>query len=171
MAKEIEVKYLVKKNWKKLINPSSIKKIDVITQGYISSDNGKVVRVRLVEDGSGPAYDPVAPTGYVTLKGPTKGISRDEFEYRIPAADANIMLKTMCQWDLVKKTRYHIEENDGHVWELDVFRGKNIGLVVAELELGTAKEKFQKPSWIDKDVTCERKYSNSNLAKKPFKAW
>lgn len=171
MPKEIEVKYLVKKQWRKLIDPSKIKEIEIITQGYISSEDGKVVRVRLVEDGSGPAYDPMPPVGYITLKGPANGISRDEYEYPIPAADAKAMLKTMCRWDLIKKTRYSIEESDGHIWELDEFKGKNAGLLIAELELDHVNESYTKPEWIEKEVSKERKYSNSNLAKKPFKVW
>jgi len=168
MPKEIEVKYLVKKNWKKFVNKEDIYGIDIITQGYISSENGKVVRVRLVTDGYNKT---LKPEGYITLKGPSKGISRDEYEYSIPPKHAKAMLKTLCQWDLVKKTRYHIKEKDGHLWELDVFSGDNNGLIVAELELKTIKEKFIKPEWVIKDVSKERKYSNSNLSKNAYKFW
>jgi adenylate cyclase len=154
MAKEIERKFLVAHQaWRESVNT-----IHVYRQGYLSYDSERTVRVRATE-----------VTGYLTIKGITEGLTRDEFEYEIPLADALALLH-LCERPAVEKKRY-IVPNGAHVWEVDVFEGVNEGLVVAEIELGSEDEAFDKPNWLGNEVSGDRKYSNSALSLHPFKDW
>lgn len=154
MAKEIERKFLVAHQaWRESVNT-----IHVFKQGYLSYDSERTVRVRATE-----------VTGYLTIKGITEGLTRDEFEYEIPLADALALLQ-LCERPAIEKKRY-IVPNGAHVWEVDVFEGVNEGLVVAEIELGSEDEAFEKPSWLGNEVSGDRKYSNSALSLHPFKNW
>ena len=154
MAKEIERKFLVAHQaWRESVNT-----IHVYRQGYLSYDSERTVRVRATE-----------VTGYLTIKGITEGLTRDEFEYEIPLADALALLQ-LCERPAVEKKRY-IVPNGAHVWEVDVFEGVNEGLVVAEIELGSEDEAFDKPNWLGNEVSGDRKYSNSELSLHPFKDW
>ena len=154
MAKEIERKFLVAHQaWRESVNT-----IHVFRQGYLSYDSERTVRVRATE-----------VTGYLTIKGITEGLTRDEFEYEIPLADALALLQ-LCERPAVEKKRY-IVPNGAHVWEVDVFEGVNEGLVVAEIELGSEDEAFDKPNWLGNEVSGDRKYSNSALSLFPFKDW
>lgn len=174
MAKEIEVKYQVKKNWLKMIDPKSIQDIRIITQGYISNQDGKVVRVRLVEDNREIRFDKTPTMGYITIKSPAKkakrGTWREEFEYEIPAEDARYMLKHLVQHGTIRKIRYDVA-HEGMVWEVDVYKGSNAGLITAELELESLNEEFTTPPWVTADVSNNHKFSNSNLVKNPFSTW
>ena len=154
MAKEIERKFLVAHQaWRESVNT-----IHVFRQGYLSYDSERTVRVRATE-----------VTGYLTIKGITEGLTRDEFEYEIPLADALALLQ-LCERPAIEKKRY-IVPNGAHVWEVDVFEGVNEGLVVAEIELGSEDEAFDKPNWLGNEVSGDRKYSNSALTLHPFKDW
>jgi len=154
MAKEIERKFLVAHQaWRESVNT-----IHVFKQGYLSYDSERTVRVRATE-----------VTGYLTIKGITEGLTRDEFEYEIPLADALALLQ-LCERPAIEKKRY-IVPNGAHDWEVDVFEGVNEGLVVAEIELGSEDEAFEKPSWLGNEVSGDRKYSNSALSLHPFKDW
>ena len=154
MAKEIERKFLVAHQaWRESVNT-----IHVFRQGYLSYDSERTVRVRATE-----------VTGYLTIKGITEGLTRDEFEYEIPLADALALLQ-LCERPAIEKKRY-IVSNGAHVWEVDVFEGVNEGLVVAEIELGSEDEAFDKPNWLGNEVSGDRKYSNSALSLHPFKDW
>ena len=154
MAKEIERKFLVAHQaWRESVNT-----IHVYRQGYLSYDSERTVRVRATE-----------VTGYLTIKGITEGLTRDEFEYEIPLADASALLQ-LCERPAIEKKRY-IVPNGAHVWEVDVFEGVNEGLVVAEIELGSEDEAFDKPNWLGNEVSGDRKYSNSALSLHPFKDW
>ena len=154
MAKEIERKFLVAHQaWRESVNT-----IHVYRQGYLSYDSERTVRVRATE-----------VTGYLTIKGITEGLTRDEFEYEIPLADALALLQ-LCERPAVEKKRY-IVPNGAHVWEVDVFEGVNEGLVLAEIELGSEDEAFDKPNWLGNEVSGDRKYSNSALSLHPFKDW
>ncbi len=127
-------------------------------QGYLASSERAVVRVRV--DGA---------RGVLTIKGRTDGISRAEFEYEIPADDARQMLSTLAG-AVVEKTRYRIPHGE-HVWEVDVFSGANAGLVVAEIELSSPDEPFDRPSWLGAEVSHDPRYRNSLLAVEPFTRW
>ena len=154
MAKEIERKFLVKpRNWSELGPGLKIR------QGYLSTAPERTVRVRTYGD-----------HGYVTIKGKTSGISRDEYEYEIPFADATEILDHLCLHPRIEKTRYRISFK-GHTFEVDEFTGANSGLTVAEAELKSADEKLELPDWIDRDVSDDPRYFNSSLAQKPFSTW
>jgi adenylate cyclase len=155
MGIEIERKFLVKKDkWAQVVK----KEKSLFRQGYILSDQQKTIRVRLTDK-----------EAFLTIKGQTVGASRPEFEYNIPTEDARHMLDNFCISEL-SKIRYFIP-HDGHTWEVDEFLGLNEGLIVAEIELGSEDEAFSLPDWVDKDVTSEKKYTNSNLAVKPYGQW
>ena len=154
MAKEIERKYLV--DISKI--PNDLPEKNVIKQGYFKSKKA-TVRVRLSND-----------KAFLTVKGKTKGISRSEFEYEIPMEDALDMQKEFCKGRFVEKIRYCIEYK-GNVWELDVFEGKNTGLVMAEIEMDSEDHQFEKPEWIGEEVSLEGRYNNSQLAKNPISKW
>jgi len=145
MAKEIERKFLVdKEKLPSLPNPYEI------IQGYIPSTHA-TVRVRISND-----------KAFLTLKGKTKGISRSEFEYQIPLEDAKAILDELCIKPYIHKKRYLIDVGQ-HTWELDIFEGKHQGLIVAEIELSSEDEAFEKPLWITKDVSHDKRYKNSYL--------
>lgn len=154
MANEIEHKYLVHKDaW----TPSTAGVL--YRQGYLSSAKECVVRVRIAGD-----------TTFLTVKGLTTGVTRLEFEYPVPLADAAIMLDQLCTAPLIEKTRYR-EEYRGHCWEIDEFHGDNAGLLIAEIELDSADERFAVPPWAAANVSGDPRYFNSNLAANPYKNW
>lgn len=154
MGKEIERKYLTAGDqWRKLAKGTAYR------QGYLSTVKERTVRVRTIDD-----------KGYLTIKGITVGASRAEYEYDIPASDANEMLTNLCEKPLVEKNRYKIKV-DGLTWEIDEFLGDNLGLIVAEVELTAEDQKFEKPAWIGQEVTGDPKYFNSNLTKNPYTKW
>lgn len=154
MAQEIERKFLVKGTEYKRLAQGILYR-----QGYLSRQRERVVRVRVVGD-----------QGYLTIKGINRGAERDEFEYAIPVSDANLILTNLCEQPLIEKYRYRISWGK-HVWEIDEFLGDNEGLVLAEIELQTADEQFEIPSWIGEEVTADPRYFNSNLSLHPFKYW
>lgn len=155
MGIEIERKFLVKKDkWAQVVKTEK----SLFRQGYMISDSQKTVRVRLTDT-----------EAFLTIKGQSIGASRHEFEYNIPTEDARHMLDNLCISEL-SKIRYFIP-HDGHTWEVDEFLGQNAGLIVAEIELSSEDEPFSLPDWVDKDVTSEKKYTNSNLAVKPYGQW
>ena len=154
MAIEIERKFLVKR-----IPEDKIKYSHNIKQGYVVSDKQKVIRIRKKMNDF-----------FITIKGNKTGISRFEFEYKIPENDANQLFENFCNEGIIEKTRHYIEHK-GHTWELDVFHGKNEGLIVAEIELKSEEETFSLPEWVDQEVTDQDKYYNMNLIAKPFKNW
>jgi len=153
MGQEIEHKFLVDKaRWR----PQGAGV--VIRQGYLSTEKERVVRIRTA-----------GPDAYMTIKGPGH-VSRAEFEYAIPLADANLMLDQLCLPGAIDKTRY--EQNfGGHKWQIDVFHGDNEGLVVAEIELKREGETFERPEWILEEVSNDPRYFNASLSKAPFKSW
>lgn len=154
MAIEIERKFLLKnKDWKKLANQGQ-----VLQQGYLSLDPEKTVRVRTKKD-----------KGYLTIKGKGSSISRQEFEYEIPLADAQALLE-LCQPSIIQKTRYIVPYQE-HIWEIDVFEGDNQGLVLAEVELQTEEESILLPSWVGTEVSEDKRYYNACLVECPFKEW
>ena len=131
-----------------------------IAQGYLCSSSGRTVRVRLKGE-----------KGYLTIKGPTgeNGMSRYEWEKEIPAEEASQLI-ALCESGLIDKTRYIVPYGD-HTFEVDVFHGDNEGLVIAEVELRSEDEEFQRPVWLGKEVTGDRRYYNSMLIRHPYKMW
>ncbi|MGD0075779.1 MAG: CYTH domain-containing protein [Candidatus Binataceae bacterium] len=154
MAKEIERKFLVKANsWRNLASGKPYR------QGYLSTVKERTVRVRSAGD-----------KGYITVKGPTVGATRSEYEYEIPLADANEMLDHLCERPLIEKIRYRIPAA-GVTWEVDEFQGENRGLVTAEVELADENQAISIPGWIGAEVTDDPRYFNSNLVAHPFCQW
>ena len=152
MAKEIERKFRVKEgSWRQA-------KGTKYRQGYLNSAKERIVRVRTIDD-----------KGYLTIKGLTVGVSRMEFEYKIPRQDADALLE-ICEKPLIEKDRYKIEHG-GFVWEVDEFFGENQGLIVAEIELESEDQYFSKPDWVGEEVTGDPRYFNSNLIKNPYTSW
>lgn len=153
MPKEIERKFLVVSDEYKN-SPRKYYK-----QGYLSVEPDKTVRVRVVGD-----------KGFLTVKGRNNGISRAEYEYEIPAADANEMLDNLVKAGVIEKWRY-VCVIDGKKWEVDEFLGDNAGLVVAEIELQSEDEPFTKPAWAGDEVSGDERYYNSSLSQNPYKNW
>ncbi len=154
MAQEIERKFLVAGDaWRDLAEGV------VYRQGYLSTASDRTVRVRTV-----------GAKGTLTVKGITVGATRSEFEYEIPLADADAMLDELCMRPLIEKIRHEIPF-DGLVWEVDVFAGDNVGLVVAEVELSHEDQEFELPDWIGEEVTHDPRYYNANLIAHPFNTW
>ena len=133
-----------------------------IQQGYIASNNGRTVRVRIRGD-----------KGYLTIKGPSglKGITRYEFDTEIPLDDARELME-ICEPGIIDKTRYLVKSPDGrHTWEIDEFYGDNEGLVLAEIELSHESEDFLKPDFIGREVTGDRRFYNSHMRSYPYRLW
>ncbi len=155
MGKEIERKFLIKQDvWEAIDKP----KPTPIKQCYLLTDPEKTIRIRTKGD-----------KGFLTIKGKNKGIIRTEFEYKIPIGEA-IELITLYGEQSIEKVRYNIKYKD-HTWEVDVFEQANQGLIVAEIELQNEEESFEKPEWIDKEVSHDIKYYNSNLIQHPYSKW
>lgn len=154
LAKEIERKFLVAgEDWRALARGTRYR------QGYLSTVKERTVRVRTIDD-----------KGFLTIKGITVGATRSEYEYEIPAADADEMLDDLCEQPIIEKNRYEIPLA-GVTWEVDEFLGVNDGLIVAEVELQSEDQSFPKPDWIGEEVTDDPKYFNANLIARPFSTW
>jgi len=156
MNLEIERKFLVKNNnYKK----DAFKK-SYIKQGFLNSDKERTVRVRIIDE-----------QAFITVKGKSnqEGTTRFEWEKEISVKEAqDLMLLT--EKGMIEKSRYFVKNNH-HTYEVDEFFGDNIGLVVAEIELGSEEEYYEKPTWLGKEVTGEVKYYNSTLKNTPYNSW
>ena len=156
MALEIERKFLVLDDSYKREAFSSYH----IMQGYICSERGRTVRVRIRDN-----------QGFITIKGPSDigGLARYEFEQEIPLADAEQLMR-LCQPGIIDKTRWLVKSGDFTV-EVDEFHGDNDGLVMAEVELKSVDDQPVLPPFIGKEVTGDRRYYNSQLRSNPFTRW
>ncbi|MEO0406085.1 MAG: CYTH domain-containing protein [Cyanobacteria bacterium P01_A01_bin.135] len=153
MGTEIERKFLVQGDgWR---GSSGV----LYRQGYIPTQNQATVRVRQAGD-----------KGYLTIKGPTANLSRAEYEYKIPLAEAEAMLATLCAAPLVEKYRYRIPIGE-LVWEVDEFLGDNAGLILAEVELSHPDTPVELPDWVSEEVSHDPRYFNANLAQHPYRHW
>ena len=153
MAYEIERKYLVDLTRWTPQNAGTLYR-----QGYLNSHKDRVVRVRI----QGAAAK-------LTIKGPTQGVTRAEFEYDLPLADAADLL-ALCEQPLIEKTR-HAEDHHEMRWEIDVFHGANQGLVIAEVELTSETQHVTIPAWAVREVSDDPRYYNSNLIAHPYQSW
>ncbi len=154
MGIEIERKFLVTGNeWREGAQSLACR------QGYLAVGPPASVRVRVMGD-----------RAMLNIKEATLEIARAEFEYEIPLEDAHEMLNHHCAGRVVDKTR-HLVDFAGHRWEIDEFSGANQGLIVAEIELDSVGEAFQRPPWLGAEVSGDPRYLNSNLAISPFTAW
>ncbi|WP_406685215.1 CYTH domain-containing protein [Seonamhaeicola sp. MEBiC1930] len=153
---EIERKFLVKSNAYK---QEAFKEIR-ITQGFLNTHKERTVRVRLKGD-----------YGFLTVKGLSSddGLKRFEWETQITEEEAKSLLN-ICESGVIDKIRYEVEVKN-HIFEIDEFFGDNHGLVIAEVELKSENETFEKPNWLGKEVTGDIKYYNSQISKNPYCNW
>ena len=152
MPTEIERKFLVVGSDWRTSDP------DRLCQGYLNRDRHRTVRVRIA-----------GAKAYLTIKGMAIGVTRAEFEYEIPLADAEALL-ALRDGPLVEKLRHRVR-HAGATWEVDEFLGENAGLVVAEIELESEDQAFERPPWLGREVTGDPRYLNSSLATHPFSRW
>ena len=167
MGVEIERKFLLKNDsWK-----SQVTKTLAIKQGYLQSgleeSQKSSVRIRISNEQAN-----------INIKSVDLIMVRQEFEYAIPLADAQQMLSTLCDDVVVEKTRYHVpytshhaSHQASHLWEVDIFKGENDGLQMAEIELASIDESFELPDWIGEEVTNDERYYNIYLLKHPYSQW
>jgi CYTH domain-containing protein len=154
MGIEIERKFLLTGDaWKELARGTHYR------QGYLNSQKERTVRVRTID-----------ASGFLTIKGVSVGATRMEYEYEIPVQDANVLLDEICEKPIIEKNRYRIEFA-GFIWEVDEFFGENEGLVVAEIELESEDQQFEKPEWVGEEVSGDPRYFNSSLIKEPYSTW
>lgn len=153
---EIERKFLVASN---AFKSDALRKNN-IAQGYLSAHTERTVRVRIKGE-----------KGYLTIKGKSNetGLSRFEWEKDISVEEAKQLL-LLCEKGVVEKIRYEIQVGE-HLFEVDEFLGENEGLVIAEVELQSESEIFEKPSWLGIEVTQDHRYYNSYLSQNPFTSW
>lgn len=152
MPTEIERKYLVQGDgWRESVTSQT-----PMRQGYFETGPASTVRVRIEGE-----------RAVLTIKGPTVGISRAEYEYEIPLDDARQMLDIFCEGRQVEKVRYYVRHAQ-KTWEVDVFEGANQGLVVAEVELERADEEVDIPEWVGEEVSHDSRYRNAYLARNPW---
>lgn len=153
MPIEIERKYLVVgSDWKDAAAGTRL------SQGYLSQDPERSVRVRIAAD-----------KAFLTIKGASRGIARQEYEYPIPVNDAEQLL-SLCLPEIITKTRYVIEINRRR-WEVDEFHGENEGLVVAETELDSEFDNVELPAWTGQEVSDDPRYYNASLSQLPYSRW
>ncbi len=152
--KEIERKFLIiNGDYKSGNQPVHIR------QGYMLHDESGLARVRIEGDKAS-----------LTIKKNISVRSRWEFEYTIPIADAEMMLKKLCDTQIIEKYRYRIKYH-GMYWDVDEFLGQNAGLLIAEIELETEEQLFDKPSWVGEEVSHDHRYLNARLAVNPYISW
>ena len=153
MGMEIERKFLVHdapfETWGRGVK---------IEQGYLARGQEATARVRTF-----------GTKGFLTIKGKTIGISRQEFEYEIPLKEAQALLK-LCEGGIIIKRRWHVKF-ESHTWEIDRFEGNNAGLIIAEIELETENELFIKPNWLGAEVSDDPRYFNGALSRHPYQTW
>jgi adenylate cyclase len=155
MPFEIERKFLVRDESWRASAGSSLS----IRQGYLTRNESMTVRIRIIDQ----------VRAKLTIKSPVSNARRFEFEYEIPFADAATLI-ALRKGRLVEKLRYKLPWH-GLIWDIDVFQGDNQGLVIAEIELPHENEVFETPKWLGREVTSDPRYSNTNLARTPYRSW
>ncbi|HIE55020.1 MAG TPA: CYTH domain-containing protein [Chromatiaceae bacterium] len=155
MAIEIERKFLLASDaWRREVEQSL-----QMRQGYLSRDAQSSVRVRICDDRAD-----------INVKSTRDGIYRLEYEYPIPLEDAEELLRLVAHRPIIHKTR-HLLHHGGHCWEIDEFHGENRGLIVAEVELKSRDEAYDRPPWLGEEISTDARYYNSNLSKVPYSVW
>ena len=157
MPTEIERKFLLRNDsWRR-----SAVSCSLLRQAYAHFQGNPhlTLRIRQTDD-----------QAFLTLKGPVSGCSRSEYEYPIPLADAKNLLEEFCEKGQIEKYRYHVPAG-GKVWEVDEFLGANAGLIIAEIELESPDEVFERPEWLGREVTGEIRFYNSHLLEYPYRKW
>ncbi len=155
MGTEIERKFLVEGDQWRAAATRGI----AYRQGYLSLDLQRSVRVRIADD-----------KAWLNIKGKISALSRYEYEYAMPVADAREVLDRLCVKPVIEKVRYRLT-HAGLTWEVDVFGGDNAGLVVAEIELDSETQHFERPHWLGQEVSHDARYLNINLVRAPYSHW
>ena len=151
MAIERERKFIVRdQSWR-----ADVTKTTELKQAYIQSDDETSVRVRKTD-----------AQGFLTIKAGSNPLRRLEFEYEIPVADAEALIRSVCKEPMLQKVRHYVPTSDGLVWEVDEFAGHLRGLIIAEVELPSDADRPILPSWIGEEVTDDHRYLNANLSKR-----
>ena len=151
---EIERRFLLKNDaWKAVAGAPCL-----MSQGYLSVEKDRIIPLRIIGN-----------RAWVTLKGYISDVSRSEFEYEIPVADAQTMMDTMCPFRL-EKHRYEVNYQ-GFVFEIDEYFGDNAPLIVAELELPAEDTPFPRPDWLGEEITSDGRFTNAYLSKHPYSQW
>lgn len=159
MGIEIERKFLLRNDeWKAHVTETHIIKQGYLQSGLDSSQKSSV-RIRINNKQAN-----------INVKSAELSAVRQEYEYEIPLHDAEEMLRTLCSGVVIEKTRYYVPYGS-HLWEVDVFDGDNNGLQMAEIELGSLHEAFEKPDWIGAEVSHDGRYYNNYLIKNPYYKW
>jgi adenylate cyclase len=155
VPQEIERKFLVaNEGWRELTEPGRS-----FRQAYLAETDRAAIRVR-ISDGK---------EAVITIKSAKPGLSRSEFEYSVPVADAEALAE-LRQGSVLRKTRFRVPQTDMN-WEVDVYHGENAGLVIAEIEVDSEDASVEKPPWVGKEVTGERRFYAAQLARRPFQSW
>jgi adenylate cyclase len=155
VAIEIERKFrLADQRWRAGVTDSTL-----LRQGYLANTARASIRVRIAGDWA-----------WLSVKAMTPGRARAEYETRIAVTDAEAMLEELCEGPLIEKRR-HIVVHAGSRWEIDEFLGDNAGLIIAELELDSENQWFERPAWLGAEVTHEERYYNFRLSQRPFRQW
>jgi len=155
MATEIERKFLVTSNsWREQVTRQKS-----IKQGYFGPPNKASIRIRIDGDSAN-----------INIKSATLDIVRREYEIPVPLSDAEEMLRDLCERPFIEKVRYLVPVGK-HTWEIDEFAGDNQGLIVAEIELSSPDEDFEKPDWLGNEVSHDERYYNVRLVKNPYRNW
>lgn len=155
MATEIERKFtVINDSWQK-----SVQDTRHYRQGYFGGGGKASFRIRIDGDKAN-----------LNIKSATLGVQRSEYEYSVPLTEANELLDQLCERPIIEKTR-HFVVFGGNMWEIDVFEGDNAGLIVAEIELGSADQQFALPPWAGAEVSHDPRYYNVSLVKHPYKLW
>ena len=155
MPLEIERKFLLANDtWR-----SQVTRFEHLRQGYLTTTQACSVRVRIAGD-----------SAFLNIKSATLGIARSEFEYPVPVTEAREMLNLFCRGQSLDKVRHYVPLGH-HTWEIDVFEGRNLGLIVAEIELSAVDEAFARPSWLGREVSHDARYYNSCLIAAPYQSW
>ncbi len=153
MGVEIERKFLAGDGWR-----GQVTRRVAMRQGYLGGERCSI-RVRVA-----------GSRAHLNIKSRVAGAERLEYEYEIPLSEAHEILERLSDGALVEKIRHYVDHGD-HTWEIDEFEGANAGLVVAEVELAAANEPFERPPWLGREVTQERRYYNNELARHPYQDW
>ena len=155
MAIEIERKFLLAHSgWR-----DEVHEVQSLRQAYLGRLHQLAARVRMVGE----------DRALLTLKTAQRSLTREEYEYEIPYADA-VDLMRLGQGSVIEKTRHKLRRGS-HIWEIDVFGGANEGLILAEIELGSEDEAFERPDWLGAEVSADRRYYGASLAQAPFRTW
>ena len=150
MAIEIERKFLLCSDvWR-----AEVIRREHYAQGYLANTDLSSIRVRVCDE-----------RAWLNIKQAVPGSQRAEYEYPIAVVDAREMLENLCEGHRIEKSRHQVYCGDD-LWEIDEFEGVNQGLIVAEIELQSARQTFERPRWLGREITDDLRYYNNMLAVK-----